>query len=73
MVPPQHSDLKMNGLTAADIYTFGTLHNVDVSNLGNNAINDIVLEMMSIIDPNTIEMVEKQIYVNNIKQEWGIS
>lgn len=54
MIPPQHSDLKMNGLTASDIYTFGTIHNVDVSNLGTHAVNDIVLEMMSIIDPNTI-------------------
>lgn len=54
MIPPQHSNLKMNGLTASDVYQFGTIHNVDVSNLGNYAVNDIVLDMMSIIDPNTI-------------------
>ena len=29
--------------------------------------------MMTIIDPKSIERVEKQIYVKNIKQEWGIS
>lgn len=29
--------------------------------------------MMTIIDPNSIERIEKQIYVNNMKKEWGIS
>ncbi len=63
----------MNSLTSEDVYQFGTIHNVDVSNLGDFAVNDIVLDLMTIIDSNSIERIEKQIYVNNMKKEWGIS
>jgi len=28
---------------------------------------------MTIIDPSSIEKIEKQIYVNNMKLDWGIS
>lgn len=73
LTPKTHSNLVTNNLTTEDIYQFGTIHNVDLSSIHDYAVNDIVLDLMTIIDPSSIEKIEKQIYVNNMKLDWGIS
>jgi len=40
----------MKNLSSNDIYQFSTIHNVDVQDLGENAVNDLILDMMTIID-----------------------
>lgn len=50
MIPHVYSDLKIKDIPPQDLYHFSTIQNVDLSDLGDQGLNDLVVELASVLD-----------------------
>lgn len=73
MVPNDHSQLKIKNLSRADQHSINNVKFVDISGLNNFAVNDIVLELNHFLDGKVIRDIEKEVFIENRRNEWGLS
>lgn len=73
MIKDQFSKLTLNSLTPEDHYSLSTVPNVNFKGLDNMGLNDLVVELASILDSEAINRIEKDVFVQNQAGEWGIS
>lgn len=73
MVPNNHSELKIKDLNQADKQSINNVKFVDINGLNDFAVNDIVLELNHFLDGKTLRDIEKEVFIENKKNEWGLS
>ena len=72
MVPTTSSTQSLRSLSTDDTSKLNSLPLVDITGLDNYAINDLILELDHFIDKETIEDLQQEIKVENLKLQWGI-
>lgn len=72
MVPNDHSHKTLGSLTSSDKQHLHSLELVDTSGLESYALNDIIVELNHFLDTKTIQVVQKEVLVENLKNEWEL-
>lgn len=72
MVPNDHSQKTLGALSSSDKQHLHSLALVDTSGLDAYALNDVVLELNHFLDTKTIQTVQKEVLVENLKNEWDL-
>ena len=72
MVPNDPSHIKIGDLNQTDIQNINNVKYVDVTGLNDYAVNDIILELNHFLDDKTIKEIEKEVFIENRKNEWGL-
>lgn len=75
LVPKKPSNLTINDLLADEVYALNSLPKVELNRSMHDsfALNDLVLELVQVIDVQTVRDVELTILEDKIKNEWDLS
>jgi len=72
MVPAEPCSYTIGNLGREDNQHLNSVPLVNVKGLEKYAINDLILELNHFLDKNTIETIEKEVFVEGLKQEWDL-
>lgn len=75
MVPENESRLRIDSISAEDMYTLNSMPLVDLKRdvHGGYALNDVVLELSHFLDMDTIKNVELACLEDSLRKEWELS
>lgn len=72
MMPTRHSTLKVKDLSSEDLKKLNSVELVDFEGLENFSLNDLCVEMGSMIDIDTLNRLQFEIYSENQKSDWSL-